>query len=152
MTKAKLLNTALLLLSLCLHCVAEAKETKIENQGKCLAIALYYEARGESERGQKAVADVIIQRSLDKGMSVCRVLTIPNQFSWRAALMWRPYPEDSLTQQKLAYKIMDDVAHKKWKSSVNGATYFHSGKKPKWAKRLIFIKKIDKHYFYKEKK
>ena len=40
----------------------------------------------------------------------------------------------------------------KWKSSVNGATYFHSGKKPKWAKRLIFIKKIDGHYFYKEKK
>src|SRR5579863_6541627 len=36
-----------------------------EDQSECLAEVLYYEARGEGTEGQKAVAEVVLQRTRD---------------------------------------------------------------------------------------
>src|SRR5947209_8250901 len=36
-----------------------------EDQSECLAEVLYYEARGEGTEGEKAVAEVVLQRTRD---------------------------------------------------------------------------------------
>jgi spore germination cell wall hydrolase CwlJ-like protein len=49
----------------------------------CLATTVYLEARGESELGQRAVAEVALRREEDGrwGDSVCEVVTAPKQFA-----------------------------------------------------------------------
>lgn len=56
----------------------------MQNDEKCLTVAIYQEARGESQRGMQAVAQVILNRK-NSGKyppSVCNVVTQKNQFSW----------------------------------------------------------------------
>lgn len=48
----------------------------------CLALAIYHEARGESVLGQKAVAEVVINRAKEKEKTTCEVISEKNQFSW----------------------------------------------------------------------
>ena len=49
----------------------------------CLATTVYLEARGQSELGQRAVAEVALRREEDGrwGDSVCQVVTAPKQFA-----------------------------------------------------------------------
>ena len=49
----------------------------------CLATTVYLEARGQSELGQRAVAEVALRREEDGrwGDSVCEVVTAPKQFA-----------------------------------------------------------------------
>lgn len=49
----------------------------------CLATTVYLEARGQSELGQRAVAEVALRRQEDGrwGKSVCEVVTAPKQFA-----------------------------------------------------------------------
>ena len=49
----------------------------------CLATTVYVEARGQSELGQRAVAEVALRREEDGrwGDSVCEVVTAPKQFA-----------------------------------------------------------------------
>ena len=48
----------------------------------CLASAIYYESRGEPEIGQRAVAHVILNRTVYRKKSVCEVIAEPRQFSF----------------------------------------------------------------------
>jgi spore germination cell wall hydrolase CwlJ-like protein len=64
---------------------AHGQQVKAENAEKsCLTQALYYEARGESERGKEAVAEVILHRARSGAhpKSVCGVVYEPHQFSF----------------------------------------------------------------------
>ena len=47
-----------------------------EDQSECLAEALYYEARGEGTEGEKAVAEVVLQRMRDRNYphTICGVI------------------------------------------------------------------------------
>ena len=49
----------------------------------CLATTVYLEARGQSELGQRAVAEVALRREEDGrwGDNVCEVVTAPKQFA-----------------------------------------------------------------------
>lgn len=53
-------------------------------QATCLALAVYYESRGESIRGQRAVASVVVNRSRSGRFpdTACGVVFQPNQFSF----------------------------------------------------------------------
>lgn len=56
---------------------------KLDRQSaQCIAVALWFEARGESIEGQRAVLDVILHRKLQSKKSACRVLEMPGQFPW----------------------------------------------------------------------
>jgi len=107
----------------------------------CLAQAVYYEARGESTLGQKAVAYVVLNRG-----KPCKVITC-SQFSWKCGSIKAPYGQAWIVAQSVARYVWNnptlDVTY--------GATHFHSGKRPYWAKSMDFKIKIGNHYFYKEK-
>jgi len=51
----------------------------------CLAETIYHEARGEPVAGQRAVANVVINRALNEEFfpdTLCQVVHQPKQFSW----------------------------------------------------------------------
>jgi N-acetylmuramoyl-L-alanine amidase len=62
----------------------------LDGDVRCVAQAVYHEARGESARGQRAVADVVMNRARSGrwGSGACAVVNAPRQFSnrwsWRA--------------------------------------------------------------------
>ncbi len=59
------------------------KPVKLDpTSAQCVAVALWFEARGESIEGQRAVLDVILHRKLQSKKSACHVISRPKQFSW----------------------------------------------------------------------
>ena len=55
---------------------ASATDYSVKSDLTCLATAIYFEARGESERGQRAIAEVVIARtkSGDHPATICGVV------------------------------------------------------------------------------
>lgn len=110
---------------------------------RCLSNALYWESRGESIKGQKAVADVVTNRTVKSGKSVCEVVAEPRQFAWYSK---KPLlPLDSNMR-----KLLTDTASVRTILSLEHY-YFYSGKKPAWSRKMI-CKKIERHNFCKENK
>ena len=56
--------------------VADAAMTQLLAEHRCLSEVLYYEARGEGDQGQKAVAEVVFHRmnTGNYGHSICAVV------------------------------------------------------------------------------
>lgn len=54
------------------------------NDVTCVALAIYFEARGESQKGQRAVGNVVMNRVADRRYpnTPCGVLFQPRQFSF----------------------------------------------------------------------
>lgn len=111
---------------------------------RCLAEAIWQEARGESRTGQQAVAQVVINRTRDNRWpnTICKVVFQPRQFTWTA--WWKDWQADRKTWE-LAYIILQT------NKAIPGftATHFHSVTvKPWWSKKLIKLGKIGNHVFY----
>lgn len=111
----------------------------IESVG-CLTEALYYEARGESEEGYIAVANVIMNRvhSHRYPNTVCEVVHQRKQFSYYSD----GRPEDFMTngtKDEVALDIIVHVAikaiHNELHDTVDGRLFYYAHKKviPKWA-------------------
>lgn len=107
----------------------------------CLAQAVYYEARGESVLGQRAVAYVVLNRG-----NPCRVISEGCQFSWKCASVPAPYGE----AWRLAKNVAQYVLANPHLDVTQGATHFYSGKAPYWVRSMTFKVKIGKHYFYED--
>lgn len=114
---------------------------------KCLAEAIYHEARGESHLGKLAVAQVVINRMRSPKFpkTVCGVVYQPGQFSWtRDKRLVRRLDVNTVYVADLALSGEHDLKH-------FPATYFHNHSvKPRW-NNLIKVKVIGHHTFYKEK-
>lgn len=120
------------------------------NDLNCMAKNIYYEARGQSELGKFAVAQVTINRTKDPKFagSVCKVVYSPNQFSWannhklRAKSLSGPEWEQSkaIARECLAGKRV---------SGMERALFFHaSHTRPGW-KNMRKLARIGDHVFYK---
>ena len=130
---------------------AHSQQVKAEHaEMSCLAQALYYEARGESERGKEAVAEVILHRARSGAhpKSVCGVVYEPHQFS---------FLEDGSTLQKVdanAWKDADRLAAKIIRgdlvtSLTRDAIFYHSvDVHPDWTTNLVRTAQIGRHIFY----
>lgn len=111
----------------------------------CLALSIYYEARGESLDGQRAVGHVILNRIHETGGSACRIIWTPGQFQWtrRAKLV----PRDMaswLTVQWHAIELRYDPD-----DNTKGATMFYNARlcHPKWAKKGVVTARYGDHVF-----
>lgn len=116
---------------------------------KCLAGAVYFEAKGESLEGQLAVARVIINRAKSGRFadSLCGVVYQPGQFSFvrgRGMPSIRMGSESWREAVAIAQIAMDDS----WDSKAEGALFFHARRvSPGWGKRQLAA--IDNHIFYR---
>jgi|LWDU01.1.fsa_nt_gi spore germination cell wall hydrolase CwlJ-like protein len=132
-------------------------------QIECLSEALYFEGRSESEKGQRAIAEVILNRVANKSYpsTICTVVRqtkfYPSggidlhscQFSYYCDGKPEDYKEGEafISTYTLSYSIMQS-------SSTNltqGATHYHSTfSNPYWAASLVFTTQIGDHLFYKK--
>lgn len=124
----------------------------------CLARAVYFEARSESELGQLAVAKVILNRVKDPEYpnTICGVVYQGSgrrnscQFSFACDGL----PDDVKSAnswsnaKRLAQKALAGDAKV---GAVGTATNYHADYvKPKWAKSMKRLIKIGRHIFYEE--
>ena len=130
---------------------------KRESERRCLAQAVYFEARGEPEQGQAAVAQVVINR-LTSGLypgSICGVV-FQNRSHYRTCQFsfacegrsLRVRDAEAWTQ---AQRVADDaLAGRSWLADVGTATHYHAEDvRPRWARSLKQIDVIGKHIFYR---
>jgi hypothetical protein len=130
---------------------------KLLAEHRCLAEAMYYEARGEGEDGQKAVAEVVFHRmnTGNYGHSICAVVyegadQAVCQFSFacdgsREALK---SPEPWREAQALAARILTGEEH--LNNATGGAVNFHTASvQPGWSANYVRTVQIGNHIFYR---
>lgn len=116
----------------------------------CLAMNIYHEARGETEKGKLAVAAVTMNRVNNKHYpdSVCGVVWQSKQFSW--------------TDLKIKYRLIKDkdawvnaveiaqlfLDGGDW-TGVGKATHYHTlAVSPNWKSEDHLITQVGNHLFY----
>jgi N-acetylmuramoyl-L-alanine amidase len=124
-------------------------ETPVDNEEKCLASAIFYEARSELFEGQLAVAQVILNRvkSGRFANSICGVVLQPGQFSFvRGSAI--PAISSASKDWREALAIARIAQAKLHHSDAGNALFFHATRvNPKW--RLNRIASIGNHVFYR---
>jgi hypothetical protein len=129
-----------------------------EREMKCLAEAVYFEARSEPERGQAGVAQVVLNRSRSGvyPSTVCGVVYqnrhryLACQFTFacegKSLRITEPGPWST------AMRIARDVAEgRTYLPGVGNATHYHANYvRPWWARHMDRREKVGKHIFYFE--
>lgn len=126
-----------------------ADDTAVDGEEKCLASAIFYEARSESFEGQLAVAQVILNRVKSRrfARSICGVVLQPSQFSFvRGGAI--PAISKASKDWREALAIARIAQAKLHPSSADNALFFHATHvSPKW--RLNRVASIGNHIFYR---
>jgi spore germination cell wall hydrolase CwlJ-like protein len=138
------------------HYASLIDQEQIGREKKCLAEAIYFEARSEPEEGQAAVAQVVLNR-VSSGLypaNVCGVV-YQNRHRWHACQFSFACEGKSLrindqeswaTATRVADEVMDG---KTYLTDVGGSTHYHANYvRPRWAKRLKKMDVIGHHIFY----
>jgi spore germination cell wall hydrolase CwlJ-like protein len=123
----------------------------LNDELRCLAGAVYFEARGEPLAGQLAVAQVIINRSEDRRFprSYCGVVAQPGQFSFmRGSRM--PAIRTGTAAWDRAVAIAQIAHQGLWQSEAGEAVFFHARYvRPGWSRTKTRLAQIDTHIFYR---
>lgn len=137
--------------------LAGLKRTKAE---KCLADAVYFESRGEPERGQVAVAQVVINRVFSGYYpeDVCETVYqnahryLACQFTF--ACEGKKLIVDDQTAWTRAKRIAREMLDGKlWLNEVGKATHYHANwVRPGWVREMRTIQRIGVHTFYRPRK
>jgi spore germination cell wall hydrolase CwlJ-like protein len=123
----------------------------LDEQGNCLATAVYFEARGESLEGQLAVARVVMNRALSGKYPPdwCSVVKQPWQFSFVRNGQFPAIATSSTAwarAQGVARIAMADVVP----SVSSDVLWYHATYvAPSWGRRLNLAQKIGTHIFYR---
>lgn len=122
---------------------------------ECLTTAVYYEARGESARGQVAVAQVVMNRVKHPAYpkSVCAVVY---QGAGRSGCQFSFACDGSTRKRResLAWNRARDVAARTLagvaRAEIGAATHFHTtAVSPIWAPQMLRVAHVGAHVFYK---
>jgi len=125
---------------------------------RCLSEAVYYEARSEAISGQKAVAEVVLNRVTSKHYpnTVCgvvyqgaeRITGCQFSFTCDGSILTEPKGKSWQRSQDVAALILTRGV----KPFTGRATHYHTVKvNPKWSGHLKFSKQIGSHKFYRFK-
>jgi len=123
----------------------------------CLATGIYFEARGESLRGQAAVAQVILNRVRNPTYpnTICGV--VYQNDHWRNRCQFS-FACDGIKDRILSrshYKTAQDIAMavtagKIFIEEVGSSTHYYAQYvSPRWARSMEKMKKIGLHIFYR---
>ena len=123
----------------------------MDEQLRCLAVAVYFEARGEPLAGQLAVAQVIINRTEDGrfARSYFGVVAQPGQFSFMRGSRMPQVREGSPAWTRAV--AVAQIAHRGlWESEAGNAVFFHARYvNPGWSQTKTRLAQIDTHIFYR---
>lgn len=126
-------------------------------QWRCLAEALYFEARGESVRGMFAVGEVILNR-VDSARFPNTLCGVINQGTGRQYACQFTYTCDGnpeVVHEPLAWQRVGKVARLLMDGAprqlTSGATHYHTrAVSPNWARVFPRTTTIGSHHFYRQ--
>jgi hypothetical protein len=123
---------------------------------RCLAEAMYFEARGEGIDGQVAVAEVVLNRvdSARYPDSVCDVVL---QGSKNRGACQFSYNCDGLANRVANKRAWERIGKIAWlmlegrpRTLTDEALYFHSTSvRPSWSRKYVRTTQIGRHVFYR---
>jgi spore germination cell wall hydrolase CwlJ-like protein len=123
----------------------------------CLANGIYFEARGESVRGQAAVAQVILNRVRNPAYpnSICGVVYQNDNWLNRCQFSFACDGRKKRIESPANYKVAQDVAMavtagKIFIPEVGSSTHYYANYvHPGWARTMQKMTKIGLHIFYR---
>ncbi len=123
---------------------------------KCLSEALYFEARGETVKGQFAVAEVILNRVESDRFpsSACGVINQGTGKKYQCQFTYTCDGQKEVIKEKRAYERVSKVARAALDGVApeltKGATHYHTtAVKPQWSKVYTKTAAIGTHIFYR---
>ncbi|MEI8146214.1 MAG: cell wall hydrolase [Alphaproteobacteria bacterium] len=129
-----------------------------ERAQRCLAEAVYWEARSEPELGQKAVAQVVVNRAVSGfyPADICgvvyqnahRYLSCQFTFACEGRRSLVPTEQEPWTRaQTIATEMIEGRV---WLDDVGHATHYHANYvRPWWARSMRKMQRIGLHIFYR---
>ena len=131
-----------------------------KNQQRCLAAAIYFEARGEPDKGQAAVAQVVLNRVKNPTFpkTICGVVYQNKHWRNRCQFSFACDGVYDRIKDKKAWKkavrIARDVSKgRTYLEKVGDSTHYHATYvSPKWARKMKVVDRIGVHIFYRTKK
>lgn len=132
-------------------------EAKGDEHFACLAEALYFEARGETVKGQFAVAEVILNRVDSKNFpnDICGVIHQGTGRKYQCQFTYTCDGHPEVIKEKKAFDRVSKVARAAIDGHhvvnlTDGATYYHTtAVRPSWSRKFNRTAKIGVHLFYK---
>lgn len=122
----------------------------------CLARAIYFEARGESVRGQEAVAQVVLARvkSPSRPKTICGVVYEGSHLSTGCQFSFTCDGVADVIRDRGAWTRALRLAGRamvgKLKQVARGALYYHASYvRPSWASHMVKVATIGTHIFYR---
>ena len=122
---------------------------------KCLADAIYFEARGETIEGQYAVAEVILNRAASKAYpnNICSVVKQGGLRRDRCQFSYMCDGKFEVIREPKAFARSAKIATIMLKGTprnlTHGAMYYHSKSvSPSWSKTFHLTTTIGHHHFY----
>ncbi|MEX0304891.1 MAG: cell wall hydrolase [Leisingera sp.] len=132
-------------------------DAKGDEQFACLAEALYFEARGETVKGQFAVAEVILNRvrSAQFPNTLCGVIKQGTGRKYQCQFTYTCDGHKEVVHEKKAYQRVAKVARAALDGLktelTEGATYYHTtAVKPRWSRTFTNTARIGVHLFYRD--
>lgn len=126
-------------------------------QFACLAEALYFEARGETVKGQFAVAEVILNRVESEQFpdTLCGVINQGTGRKYQCQFTYTCDGYKEVINEKKAYQRVAKVARAALDGLktelTEGATYYHTtAVKPRWSRVFTNTTRIGVHVFYRD--
>ena len=124
-------------------------------QWRCLAEALYFEARGESVKGQFAVAEVILNRVDNPRYpdTVCGVINQGTGKKYQCQFTYTCDGQKEIIAEPAAFRQVGQVAHLMVNGAdrplTKGATHYHTKSvNPRWSRVYPRTTTIGFHHFY----
>lgn len=125
----------------------------------CLAEALYFEARGETIKGQFAVAEVILNRVASKQFpdTVCGVINQGTGRKYQCQFTYTCDGHKEVIHEPRAYERVSKVARLALDGAdtdlTQGATYYHTtAVNPRWARSFTRTARYGVHLFYRDER
>ncbi len=125
-------------------------KNNFEKELECMSKNIFFEARGESEAGQKAVAEVVMNRVASKKFpnTICKVVYAKKQFSWTFK---KKNLNKKLTEKNKLYKKAKKIAIEvmlKRKTELKATHYHTHAVSPVWNKNMKQVAMIGEHRFF----
>lgn len=137
--------------------VATSPKKRGQASWQCLAEAVYFEARSETERAQRAVAEVILNR-VDSRRFPDTVCDVINQGAHKKHRCQFSYNCDGVPESireprawSRAMKIAKEMVVAETRPLTRGATHYHASYvRPFWSRQLTRTARYGSHIFYRE--
>ena len=129
----------------------------LKKQQKCLAEGIYFEARGEPEEGQAAVAQVILNRVRNPAYpdTICGVVYQDKRHRNRCQFSFACDGRSEVISERFQWDEARRIAAavtvgRIWIPEVGDSTHYHAGYvRPGWGRRMIKVDRIGEHIFYR---